>query len=36
MNTFWVYEILASLLSLVMLAAIFGVLHHYNSSDIDL
>jgi hypothetical protein len=36
MNTFWVYEILASLLSLVMLAAIFGVLHHYNSSDVDL
>ena len=36
MNTFWVYEILANLLSLVMLAAIFGVLHHYDSSDVDL
>jgi hypothetical protein len=31
LNTFWVYEIVASLISLAMLAAIFGVLHHYNS-----
>ena len=36
MNTFWVYEILASIISLTMLAAIFGVLHHYNSWDVDL
>ena len=36
MNTFWVYEILASIVSLTALAAIFGVLHHYNSSDVDL
>jgi hypothetical protein len=36
MNTFWVYEIIASLVSLAMLAAIFGVLHHYNGWDVDL
>ena len=36
LNNSWVYEILASLISLVMLAAIFGVLHHYDSSDVDL
>ena len=36
MNTFWVYEIMASLVSLAMLAAIFGVLHHYNGWDVDL
>lgn len=36
MNTFWVYEIIASLVSLAMIAAIFGVLHHYNGWDVDL
>jgi hypothetical protein len=36
MNTFWVYEILANIISLTMLVAIFGVLHHYNSWDVDL
>jgi hypothetical protein len=36
MNTFWVYEIIASLVSVAMLAAIFGVLHHYNGWDVDL
>jgi hypothetical protein len=36
MNTFWVYEIIASLVSLAMLAVIFVVLHHYNGGIIDL
>jgi Protein of unknown function (DUF3176) len=36
MNTFWVYEILSSIISLTILAAIFGVLHHYNSWEVDL
>jgi hypothetical protein len=31
-----VYEILASIISLAMLAAIFGVLRHYNSTDVAL
>jgi hypothetical protein len=35
MNTFWVYEIFASIISLAMLAAIFGILKHYNSTDVD-
>jgi hypothetical protein len=35
MNTFWVYEILASVISLTMLAATYGVLKHYNSTDVD-
>lgn len=36
MNTFWVYDILASIVSLAILAAIFGVLHYYNGWDVDL
>jgi hypothetical protein len=35
MNTFWVYEILASVISLTMLAATYGILKHYNSTDVD-
>jgi Protein of unknown function (DUF3176) len=35
MNTFWVYEILSSIISLTALGAIFAVLYHYNSWDVD-
>jgi Protein of unknown function (DUF3176) len=36
LNTFWIYEILASIVSIVSLAAIFGILHHYRDWDVDL
>lgn len=35
MNTFWVYEILASIISLAMLATIYGILKLYNSTGVD-
>ena len=34
-NAFWVYEILASITSLATLGAIFGILKHYNSTEVN-
>ena len=34
-NIFWVYEILASITLVATLGAIFGILKHYNSTEVN-
>ena len=35
MNNWWIWEILASIVSLVLMAAVFIVFNHYNNTALD-